>query len=327
MTVNPKFFALLLNYHFFNTIPKLPSVIRIEITNKCDLRCIICDRQAMKRKASLMDFGLFKKIVDDAVRMKIPVIGLNRFGEPLLHPQIVDMVRYCKEQGAKHVEFTTNATHLTRAMSSEIMEAGLNEIDVSIDGFTKETYEKIRVGAKYESVMKNVHNLLKLKKEKNSNIKIQINCVVNNINIDELKPFHKYWHRRVDHIWFIPMMQYGDVKDISVVNEKEKRCKCIQLPYMFVVYADGKAGVCCAGDPGGVLKIGDLSKESIYQIWNGETVWRIREIHFAKSFNKLPVCYNCDLIYPYTHWLKYSLKIWKKILFYINDMEVPKGKS
>ena len=196
-------YITLFNYYFLDKFPPLPSVIRIEVTNGCDLKCIICDRKAMKRKIGLMDFDLFKKIADNAIKCKIPVIGLNRFGEPLLNQNIVDMIRYCKKNGAPYVELTTNGTKLSKELSAKLIKSGLDSIAISMDGFTKETYEAIRIGANFNDVKKNVRDLLELKISTSSKIKIQLNYVVCNANKQEVRQFRNYWKDKVDNIWFM----------------------------------------------------------------------------------------------------------------------------
>ena len=100
---------------------------------------------------------LFKKIVAELVPYAdwIKWICLSRNGEPLLNKNIALMVKQLKDIGIKRVTFTTNATALTEKKSYELIKSGLDEIRFSIDGFTKETFEKIRKDGKYEEILKN----------------------------------------------------------------------------------------------------------------------------------------------------------------------------
>src|SRR4030042_1929765 len=108
-----------------------------------------------------MDFDLYKKIIDDVWRYVFDVNLFHR-GEPLVNPRIVDMVKYANSKAIK-TRIHTNGVLLNENLSREIIKAGLNLISFSFDGYTKDTYEKNRIGASFEKtldkiVIRNPHN-------------------------------------------------------------------------------------------------------------------------------------------------------------------------
>lgn len=298
-------------YWAFDHIPDRPRVLRIEITNRCNLRCIICDRSAMTRATEAIDWDLFTKIAGEAVDWGIPQIGLNRFGEPMLHPRLPDMIAFVKDRGGKMCEFVTNGTLLDEKRGRAVLEAGVDRVAVSVDGFTKQTYEHIRAGASHEEAMANINRYIELKKKINPRSKLQLNYVVTNETAAEVRDFQKHWGTKVDHIYYIPFMGYAGLKSMSNLKKPKGRTKCYMLWYMMISNADGQAGVCCHGDPAGVLQIGDLSKISLQQAWTGPEVDRIRRIHFEKNFSSLPICAACDLTMPYSRWARHYLAAYK----------------
>ena len=95
---------------------------------------------------------MFKKIVDDICEFDEPikVLRLYKDGEPLLNPHFVDMIKYAKEKGCcDRVDTTTNAALLTHDLSLKIIEAGLDRINISIEGMTEDQYMEFS-GAKID---------------------------------------------------------------------------------------------------------------------------------------------------------------------------------
>lgn len=306
--------SLLPLYLFKRVSKKGPIVLRIEITNKCNINCKMCDREAMQRKLLNMEMDLFKKVIDEAVSLDIPAIGLNRFGEPTMHPQLLEMVRYAKDKGVTHLSFSTNATLLTEELSRSLIESRcLDEVACSIDGNSTEVYNKIRKGADFEKVVKNVENFIRIRNEMGLRKPlVQINTILMKPTEKEIGQTVKRWRKLADRVWVIPIMEYGNIKGLGInyLNIRKdviRRYTCPQLAYMMVIYADGGTGVCCAGDSDEEINVGDLNKQTISEVWNGTKINEIRNIHFKKDFSILPICANCDLTFPPTHWVKYFL--------------------
>src|SRR5687768_16663915 len=160
-------FGLLKSYVFREShVPCGPLTLAIEGTSKCNRSCSMCRRENVYFPLRHMDLRVFKKIIDegkDFLEFAVPY-GV---GEPLLNPEIFDMISYCKEM---HVPtgISTNATVLTDEASRKLIQAGLDYIIFAFDGATKETYEKYRKGADFEKVRSNIVGFLKIKKEMKS---------------------------------------------------------------------------------------------------------------------------------------------------------------
>lgn len=130
-----------------------PFVLNIFITSLCNFRCNYCyytldaDIRAEKYgPAMYMSFEDFKKIIDSATNFpqKIKTILFTGFGEPLLHPELPQMIKYAKEKGvAERIELITNGSLLTHELSDALIEAGLNYLRVSIQGVSASHYKNI----------------------------------------------------------------------------------------------------------------------------------------------------------------------------------------
>ena len=120
--------------------------IYIEPTNRCNLECKTCVRRVWNETLGDMSANTFKKIVTSIRSFRpIPQVFLGGFGEPLVHPMIVEMVERFKRVGSR-VELITNGVLLDDAMSSKLITAGLDRLWVSIDGSTADKYADIRLG-------------------------------------------------------------------------------------------------------------------------------------------------------------------------------------
>ncbi len=172
MKGNLKYYKRLVGLYFEyirrkTVLKNLPVRLWIELTSECNLRCVMCPNKDLPAdKKGYMDFEVFKKLVDEAQEYIFDVSLLHR-GESLLHPEFVKFLHYVTKYQWR-TKLHTNGTVLTRELSREIIKAGLYRISFSFDGYTPKTYEKIRVGAKFEEVVENIRNLLILKKEMKS---------------------------------------------------------------------------------------------------------------------------------------------------------------
>ena len=132
--------------------PKFPPHLDIEPTMLCNMKCPMCFQQHMPiPKEGYVDFELYKKIIDECAENKLYSIRLCHRGEPLMHPRIVDMIKYAKNKGIKEVFTLTNGLLLNERLILELYDAGLDWLQMSIDG-AYDKYEKIRYPAKFKEV-------------------------------------------------------------------------------------------------------------------------------------------------------------------------------
>jgi MoaA/NifB/PqqE/SkfB family radical SAM enzyme len=130
--------------------------VYIEPTNRCNLDCRTCMRNVWDEPLGRMKKATFKGIVEGLHSVSsAPLVFFGGLGEPLMHPDIVDMVAKAKALGGT-VELITNGTLLTRTMSEKLINAGLDMLWVSLDGATPESYGDVRLGATLPGVLENL---------------------------------------------------------------------------------------------------------------------------------------------------------------------------
>ncbi|MBN1570204.1 MAG: SPASM domain-containing protein [Acidobacteria bacterium] len=133
--------------------------VYIEPTNRCNLDCVTCVRHGWDEPLGSMSSETFSRIIEGLRSIDPPPdIFFGGLGEPLSHPNILDMVREAKALGSK-VELISNGTLLSKAVSTELVAVGLDKIWVSLDGATPESYADVRLGAALPEVLKNLYDL------------------------------------------------------------------------------------------------------------------------------------------------------------------------
>ncbi|MDR4508709.1 MAG: SPASM domain-containing protein [Candidatus Brocadiaceae bacterium] len=260
----------------------------------------MCPRE-LNRSFGYMDINLFKKIIDESIlHGKRLIITINKDGEPLLHPNLAEMVAYAKDKKAAYkINFYTNGILLSETTSLELIQSGLDTIHISIDAFTKETYEKIKNSQKLEVVEENVQKLIALKKKYNAKRPLITVKIIRTTDTEkEIQPFIRKWKGMVD---FVEIGEYhgwdGTVNSLNQSNlnnppEGLKRYPCTFLWYNPVILWDGRVTTCCVDYQGKGI-VGDLKDGSLADIWQGEKLKKIRRAHLEGNYTAIPLCGNC----------------------------------
>src|SRR2546427_407530 len=148
------------------TITNLPRSIYIEPPSRCNELCQQCPRTLLSREDDRdLSFDQFRYIVD-----QFPILDrvvLHGLGEPLLNKDLPRMIRYLKEQGT-YVLFNSNGILLNAARGQALIDAGLDEYRLSMDGSTRATYARVRGVDAFDKIWRNVHAFIIQQKEQNT---------------------------------------------------------------------------------------------------------------------------------------------------------------
>ena len=280
---------------------KQPFKVTIEITNACNSDCIMCPRQSMTRPVKNMDFELYKKIIDDCGKAGVKIVQPFNFGEPLMHNRLGEFIIYAKEHTKSRIQISTNAALLTNEKAVELLDSGLDRINIDIDGFTKDTFEKVRKNLDFDRVVENTEKFIELKKKFNKNIFITVSIINMDETSGEIVEFKRYWKPRVDRVldvqyntWtgsvppFSPPLNKGGTGGVRRFN-----CPCKMLWDQMVILQDGKVALCCLDYDGKVI-VGDMKNENILNIWNGKILNTLRQKQIELKFDEIPTCRACN---------------------------------
>lgn len=292
-----------LNIKSYEEVLQFPKYFEFETINACNARCLMCtiDEWDGNPKKVVSD-ELWRKFVENVKPHKewIEKITLTRDGEPLLDTKIVQRIKTLKEVGIKKVVIVTNAQALSKRKSQEILEAGIDEIYFSVDGYSKEVYEKIRVGLSYERVLENILYFIVLRDSNFPNTKIRLRMIEQKENKFESESWLFFWKSKVDlekgdMVYVMPLHSWGNQLNTESIDKVEYMSSfaCISPFSSMAIHYDGKVGI-CGVDYGSKHLLGDFSKNSIEYIWQ-EGFKKARELHLNSKRNDIWLCRGCDL--------------------------------
>lgn len=277
-------------------VSEFPLHLDIETTNICNLLCPMCPRTIQIDNGTYVDIGtmsmdFYKKIIDEGARNGLCSIKLNFLGEPLLDKYIVERVKYAKDNGIIEVMFNTNATMLTEEMSHNLLEAGLDSIYFSVDSASKNIFEKIRVNADFDTVVKNIQNFVKIKNEGNyKHVQTRTSMTVMPSNKHEVEEYTKFWLPILGIVGYGEWVEHTSTQ--GVIEEYNPDFVCSQpFQRMFIMY-DGICTPCCVDDARGYI-LGDLEKNTVKDIWHGERYVKLRNAMTSGRYKDIDICSRC----------------------------------
>lgn len=275
-------------------IADYPLLVDLELSSICNLRCPMCytitDEFKNKVGANLMNFELFKKIIDE-ICGKTPAIRLSLRGESTIHPHFIEAIAYAKQRGIKEISTLTNGSRLNRDFFTHAMEAGIDWITISVDG-TDAIYESIRKPLKFNETLQKIKDIKTVKQERGYNKPvIKIQAIWPAIK-DNPENFFNTFAPYTDLIAFNPLIDYlGNDDDIHY----EENFSCCQLYQRLVIGSDGRVMMCSNDEDGSVI-IGNANDDHIYDIWHGDKLNSIRELHKQKGmYMGISACRKCYL--------------------------------
>jgi radical SAM protein with 4Fe4S-binding SPASM domain len=256
-----------------------PETIVVEPTNRCNLNCPFClvglqnqlgtaEHDKIPRGFGFMDFGLYEKIVQEAVDFGIRRMQLHFQGEPLLHKQFPDMVGLARQHGMSTQVFT-NGMALTEEYIDRIIQSGLDSMRFSVDGASKETYEQNRVGGDFEKVFNNMRMMVE--RARGSRTRLEWQFIVMRNNEHELQRAQKV--AREIGIPFIAKTFAESVPELMPANPKYRRNlqakPCTDIYRSIGVFWNGDVVPCCY-DLIGKEIMGNIGEQTLAEIWNSE---------------------------------------------------------
>jgi MoaA/NifB/PqqE/SkfB family radical SAM enzyme len=285
-----------------------PKEIHLESSSRCNGACITCPRQGMTRYQGEMSRVIFLKVVDECKEYGwvLDYFHFHLNGEPLYLDidELCWRINYAKEHLPKRNEypiicFFTNASLLTEEKSRKLLASPLDKIVFSVDGGTKEAFEKMRPGLKWEEVVGNITKFMEVRKEVGSKIPTQTAFIPCWENKDSLLSYYKLFNSLgIDDVGGSGVNNIGGLIDSKAMRLPEQYTKghkknpCWRVFIDLSICADGKAVVCCQ-DVRGKCVIGDANKETVKQIWQ-YGMEQVRQIHLRMEQEQIEFCKDCD---------------------------------
>ncbi|MBI1876119.1 MAG: radical SAM protein [Acidobacteria bacterium] len=270
-----------------------PTRFAVEVCAECNLACSMCHHPSMKRPKGKMPFELWRKCADEIAALAPRTECWFSFcGEPLLAPErLLEMLAYGKSVGLRSLNINSNGMLLTADLAERILDSGVDLIVFGIDGFTAETFERIRVRAVRDVVYTNVERLLALRRARGQGPEIQIQFIEMDENSHELEAFSEHWLHHGATLKVRNKLSWGGKFDTPLCIPRDDRIPCPWAITMMHVFWDGRVPR-CPGDTEGEEGVGNAWDEPLAVLW--ERLDCYRQHHLNHDFDLLPDrCQTC----------------------------------
>ncbi len=278
-----------------------PLFLVFETFYRCNLKCIMCIHSNEKKSSIAYDeqlsYEVYERIMKEASENYCPSMTLGGLSEPLLDKRMADMVALANRSGFVDIMINTNATLLTQDISRKLIENGLTRLRIGFDAATKETYESIRVGAKYENVKRNILDFIELRNRMNSQLPIvRISCVELSVNEKEIDEYVDFWKSIVDYVSiqrYRPHEFTEDRKRASLGSGEKliKNARCSEPWNRLYIRGNGDVMPCC--NPGYASVVGNVTQQSLKEIWNSTYMKKMRKALKEGNIEQFPKCKKC----------------------------------
>lgn len=271
--------------------------VSIEIDTHCNLGCTMCPIGHNKVKnQGRISLDTFEKIVKVSVG-HTDKIALAVMGEPLLHPELPQMVAIVKKYGLNAFVWT-NGMLLDEKKAKALLEAGIDKLFFSYEIINKELHEKIRVGADYHKVMRNLDLFLDLKKSLRPSCKVAVWNIVPDVTMSlEFSSDIKQKYHDVELYASYAMDWHGEIEVESTETLRTKPAACNQIKNYLSVAYNGDFISCC-NDFNHEYKLGNVHDiDSLDEIWFSQQRLSLIKNMNAGTLEGIHPCQNCSAPY------------------------------
>jgi MoaA/NifB/PqqE/SkfB family radical SAM enzyme len=293
----------------FPSVSISPRSIQIECTTRCNLKCTFCELSYWTEKPADLQFDSVRKMLKHLPKLKR--IDLTGIGESLMNRQFFQIVEFLKARGL-YLTLNDNFTLMSEQAARRIVELEVDQIFLSLDGATKQTYEQIRVGANFDKVIANTRRLIQIKRELGKRRpEVKINTVVCLTNYHELPGIVELAKNLgIGMVQFVNVITFDNTIDLDTERVRQEvqktfketlqrarqigvrvkielfdklRVQECDFPWRrnFVTY-DGYVHPCCYTTQTGDRKaqnrrsFGNLLEHPFQEIWNGQLYLEFR---------------------------------------------------
>lgn len=302
LTIKNNLFAAKQKYWHFPLFlkKKLPiDYLLIELSSVCNLDCKWCIIE--KKDRGFMDLILFESILHQIVKKEVicKEISLNGGGEILLHPKFKKLLNIILKFKADNKNFplvtlVTNATLLNKEKSNDLLSHKIIDvIRFSVDGGNKEDFEKIRIGAKWENIIKNINTFIDLNKQKGKPVHTSIISVMGpTMNVSSafsklIKRVDEYLPRR-PHTWTGEKI-FNDLQ----LADNQNQSFCQDIFRSLLIHWNGSVSPCCV-DLNAKGIIGNLKKNSLKEVIYGKAKYNLVKNMYLNKRSKNKLCQKCS---------------------------------
>lgn len=285
-----------------------PYLIQISCSDICNFKCKFCFQAIGMAKLKkdnfnpgIMTLETFKTLANQVVTFptKVKAFRFTGFGEPLINKALPEMIKYAKQQDiAEKVTIFTNGSNLNTQLNNQLIESGLDEVMLSIEGLSSEAYYDITgVSVNFENLVENIKHLYANRGA------CKIFAKIIDIGLDDQKKFHDIFDP-ISDLAFVEYVSnaYSNVDftkgiEKNYIGEKpESTIDVCHLPFYYM-YVNWNGDVtACHIDYTKSICFGNINNQNIVDIWNGKKMNEFRLMHLKKQRYSHHVCKNCNWV-------------------------------
>jgi uncharacterized Fe-S cluster-containing radical SAM superfamily enzyme len=270
-----------------------PSHLYIEGSTSCNCQCITCPSPVLHRPD--MDIALAKSIIDQSVGHPIKELHPFLYADPFVWPHLFELMEYAKSRlPGVQIHLWTNGILLDDQVAKQAIACGLDNLAISIDGATANTHNAIRHGADYDLVVEHALHFLEIAPK---SIFVRIHMTVTESNQHEAPDFLRLWQplltRRGEASTHLNDGRGERVgRLVTHYNGRRPEYPCVQPFVGLFVLSDGSVAQCCI-DFNAETLLGDLSYQTVEEVWHGEVATHVRMLHNAGRKTEMSPCDQC----------------------------------
>jgi radical SAM protein with 4Fe4S-binding SPASM domain len=288
-----------------------PFVLIVDPASHCNLRCPFCPtghRDLIAKNGRYqgpMSLDLFEKIIRDLNDFpdKLRVLRLYKEGEPLMNRFFPEMVSIARKSGrVEKIDTTTNGVLLTPRNSERIIEAGIDQINISVNGLSTEQFvELVKTKVNFSRYVENIKYLYSIK----GGCTIYVKAIQENLSTDDQKRFLEIFGDISDRIFFEHLFPNWPGFDDEIIpkdgnvglygGEVREQLVCPYIFYSTTVNSDGTVSLCIQ-DWARNLIVGDLNFQTLFDVWSGEQITQHRIRHLQSRRKENATCRNCGVM-------------------------------
>ena len=289
-------------------ISNRPTLYWLEPTNKCNINCVMCPNDKFTdEQLGFMSLDLFHSIIDK-IKSSASSVYLLVSGESLLHKDIYPMIKYARDNNIRPLVNTNATTLVSEKQRIGLLTSGVEHITFAFDGYDKESYEKVRVGAKYDAVISGIKDFLREKQKRKmdkpfvaiTTLEVEI-ADYDNLEAQKRAFYKEFEGLPVDEFFSKKPNTWGSEFSGTTLfkhqKHDEKYSPCGHLWSTMTILWDGTIVPCCF-DFFKTYPLGNISEQTLDEAWNGEKMQKLRSSMLDGTYSSVnSLCNGCVIPY------------------------------
>lgn len=275
-----------------------PRRILFEMTSNCNFLCRMCPQQSLKRPRMDMDGALYRKVIDEIDSFGIEGLWMYHLGESLLHPEFSENLKHIStKKNLGVIWMSTNGEFFTEDKVKLVLKSNLDYINFSAHAVTEETYETIVPPGKFKTVQANLEKFYELKGTDNLPRKPFFHCqmIEQETTKHEVDAFINKHYKRAE-IVSINMLEYANLPNNKFgLHQRERKplASCLRVSRNDCFICSNGDVTLCDAAYNGELFLGNVNRQSLHEIWNGEHRKKILDLNERGCMNEIDFCKGC----------------------------------